>query len=53
VTRDTNTRTGLEIYAQLDERSYPKSVVSDEHLAAVDLHGHDFHPNGTTPSSPT
>ena len=41
----TTTRTGLEVYAQLDQRPYPKKiVVTDEQLAAVQLHGHPFHP---------
>jgi hypothetical protein len=41
----TTTRTGLDVYAQLDERTYPKDVkVSDAELAAVNLHGTPFHP---------
>jgi len=41
----TTTRTGLEVYARLDEGSYPKDVkVSDAQLAAVNLEGHNFHP---------
>ncbi len=41
----TTTRTGLEVYAQLDERAYPdKLKVSDAELAAVQLEGHSFHP---------
>ena len=41
----TSTRTGLEVYAQLDERSYPKDIrISDQQLAAVRLHGDRFHP---------
>jgi transposase len=42
----TSTRSGLEVYAQLDERSYPKGIkVSDAQLAAVNLHGNPFHPD--------
>jgi transposase len=42
----TTTSTGLEIYARLDERSYPDKVkVSDAQLAAVQLEGHEFHPD--------
>jgi transposase len=42
----TTTSTGLEIYARLDERSYPDKVkVSDAELAAVQLEGHEFHPD--------
>jgi transposase len=41
----TTTRTGLEVYAQLDERSYPDKIkVTDAELAAVRLEGHAFHP---------
>jgi transposase len=42
----TTTRTGLEVYAQLDERAYPDKIkVSDAELAAVQLEGHSFHPD--------
>ena len=41
----TSTRTGLDVYAQLDERTYPKNVkVSDAQLAAINLQGDPFHP---------
>ena len=41
----TSTRTGLEVYAQLDERAYPDKIkVTDTEIAAVALTGHDFHP---------
>jgi len=41
----TTTRTGLEVYAQLDERAYPDKIkVPDAEIAAVALTGHDFHP---------
>ena len=41
----TSTRTGLKVYARLDERDYPKKIiVTDEQLAAVNLTGHEFHP---------
>lgn len=41
----TTTRTGLKVYAQLDERTYPKKIkVSDAELAAVNLLGEAFHP---------
>jgi len=53
----TTTRTGLEVYAQLDERDYPKDVkVSDEQLAAVNLQGDAFHPEwnyAILPRTPT
>ena len=41
----TTTRTGLEVHARLDEGTYPKGIsVSDEQMAAVNLHADDFHP---------
>ncbi|MGH8574084.1 MAG: ISAzo13 family transposase, partial [Gammaproteobacteria bacterium] len=41
----TKTRTGLEVYARLDERHYPKGIkISDQQLAAVNLTGEQFHP---------
>lgn len=41
----TTTRAGLEVYARLDQRDYPKGIeVSDAELAAVNLTGDRFHP---------
>jgi transposase len=41
----TTTASGLEVYARLDEGSYPKGVkVTDAELAAVNLEGDAFHP---------
>ncbi|MGH8566404.1 MAG: ISAzo13 family transposase, partial [Gammaproteobacteria bacterium] len=41
----TTTKSGLEVYAQLDENEYPRDVkVSDSELAAVNLEGDEFHP---------
>ena len=41
----TTTRTGLEVLARLDERTYPKGIkISDAELAAVKLEGNHFHP---------
>jgi hypothetical protein len=41
----TTTSTGLEVYARLDDRSYPDKIkLSDAELAAVQLEGHEFHP---------
>jgi transposase len=41
----TTTRTGLEVFARLDENTYPKGIkVSDTQLAAVKLEGNTFHP---------
>jgi transposase len=40
----TTTSTGLKVYAQLDERPYPKEVeVSNKELAAVNITRHPFH----------
>jgi hypothetical protein len=41
----TSTRSGLEVYARLDDGRYPDKVkVSDAQLAAVNLVGDRFHP---------
>ena len=41
----TTTRTGLRVYARLDEGSYPKGIkVTDADLAAVNLTADPFHP---------
>jgi transposase len=41
----TTSETGLEVYAQLDQRDYPKGIeLSDAQLAAVNLRGDEFHP---------
>ena len=41
----TTTRTGLKVYARLDEGSYPDKIkVTDTELAAVQLEGDSFHP---------
>ncbi|MBA2637354.1 MAG: ISAzo13 family transposase, partial [Solirubrobacterales bacterium] len=41
----TTTRTGLKVYARLDERAYPDKIkVTDSELAAVQLQGDPFHP---------
>lgn len=41
----TTTRTGLQVHARLDEGVPPdKLTVTDEQLAAVNLHRHTFHP---------
>jgi hypothetical protein len=42
----TTTRTGLEVYARLDQHRYPKGIkVTDKQLAAVNLTGTAFHPD--------
>jgi hypothetical protein len=41
----TKTSTGLEVYARLDEGTYPDKIkVPDSALQAVNLHGAEFHP---------
>ena len=40
----TTTRTGLEVYARLDQRTYPKVDVTDTELAAVNITHDHFHP---------
>ena len=40
----TTTKTGLTVYARLDDREYPKGIqISDTDLNAVNLHPADFH----------
>jgi transposase len=42
----TTTRTGLEVYARLDARTYPDNVkVSDADIATVNLTSDPFHPD--------
>ena len=42
----TTTRTGLTVYARLDDRAYPDKIkVADAELAAVQLEGNAFHPD--------
>ncbi len=51
----TSTKTGLEVYARLDQGTYPDKIqVSDDQLAAVNLDRHSFHPewNYTIKPSP-
>jgi hypothetical protein len=41
----TTTSTGLEVYARLDEGSYPDKIrVPDQEIQAINLHGDPFHP---------
>jgi len=41
----TKTSSGLEVYARLDQGTYPESIkVRDAELKAVNLHGDAFHP---------
>ena len=41
----TTTRSGLEVYARLDQGSYPDKIkITDTELNAVNLHGDQFHP---------
>jgi hypothetical protein len=41
----TKTSTGLEVYARLDDASYPDKIrVPDSEIKAINLHGNLFHP---------
>ena len=41
----TTTKTGLKVYARLDDNDYPKKIkVTDAELAAVNITRHDLHP---------
>ncbi|MGZ6693955.1 MAG: ISAzo13 family transposase [Solirubrobacteraceae bacterium] len=41
----TTTTTGLEVYARLDEGTYPDKIrVTDAEFKTVNIHPHDFHP---------
>jgi hypothetical protein len=40
----TTTRSGLEVYARLDQHDYPKNEVPDAELAAVNISRDQFHP---------
>ena len=50
----TTTRTGLHVFARLDEGEYPKTEVTDAQLAAVNITRNPFHPewNYTIKPSP-
>ncbi|MCA1699010.1 MAG: ISAzo13 family transposase [Actinobacteria bacterium] len=49
----TTTRTGLQIYARLDDNDYPKVEVTDTELAAVNLTRDAFHPEWNYTISPS
>ncbi len=40
----TTTRSGLDVYARLDDNQYPKIEVTDAELAAINITHHQFHP---------
>jgi len=41
----TTTTNGLEVYARLDEGTYPDKIrVTDTEFNTLNLHGHEFHP---------
>jgi hypothetical protein len=49
----TTTRSGLKVHARIDDREYHKGIkVSDAELAAVNLTGHQFHPEWNYTISP-
>ena len=50
----TTTSTGLKVYAQLDERPYPKEIeVTDQELADVNIAHHSFHDERNYTITPT
>jgi transposase len=50
----TTTKTGLKVYAQLDERAYPDKIpVSDAQLAAVNIDRDTWHPEWNYTIKPT
>jgi hypothetical protein len=49
----TTTSTGLKVYARLDPTVYPTKVkVSKDQIAAVNITGHDWHPEWNYRISP-
>jgi Rhodopirellula transposase DDE domain len=41
----TTTNTGLNVFARLDDTTYPQKLkITDEQIAAVNITGHQFHP---------
>ena len=50
----TTTRSGLQVYARLDQNEYPKTEITNEQLAAVNITRDQFHPewNYTITPSP-
>jgi len=50
----TTTNTGLTVYARLDETTYPQKIkITDEQIAAVNITGHQFHPEWNYIISPS
>jgi len=50
----TTTSTGLEVFARLDEGTYPDKIkVPENELKAVNLHGDKFHPEWNYSIKPT
>jgi len=40
----TTTQTGLKVFCELDDKSYPKGiVVSDQEMASINIKRADFH----------
>jgi hypothetical protein len=41
----TTTNTGLSVFARLDDTTYPQKIkITDQQIAAVNITGHQFHP---------
>ena len=50
----TTTSTGLKVYARLDPTVYPKKIkVTKQQIAAVNITGHEWHPEWNYRISPT
>lgn len=50
----TKTGSGRPVHVRLDEAEYPKGIkVTDDQLDAVNLHGHEFHPEWNYTITPT
>jgi len=50
----TTTNTGLNVYARLDDTTYPQKLkITDKQIAAVNITGHQFHPEWNYRISPS
>lgn len=50
----TTTNTGLNVFARLDDTTYPQKLkITDQQIAAVNITGHQFHPEWNYSISPS
>jgi hypothetical protein len=50
----TTTNTGLNVYARLDDTTYPQKLkITDKQIAAINITGHQFHPEWNYKISPS